>query len=70
MKLLGHHNSPHDSIDEEREKDIAQEDQDPHQYPDEQLLRGVHDEPVEADQSGYHPHGCSDETGDRETVLS
>ncbi len=56
MELLRHHDSPHDSIDEEGEQNIAQEYQYPHQDPDKQLLCGIHDVLVEAPQLGYQPH--------------
>ena len=57
MELLRDHDSPHDGVDEEGEQDVAQEDEDPHQDADKQLLRGLHHLPVEAHQSGHQPHG-------------
>ena len=42
VELLWHHHPPHDGIDEQREENVAEKHQHPHQSPDEHLLRGVH----------------------------
>ena len=46
VQLLRHHDPPHDGVDEEREEHVAQEDQDPHQHTDKELLHGVQRQPV------------------------
>ena len=50
MELLWNHYSPHDSIDEEREEDIAKEDEDAHQDSNESLLCGIHCQLVDTPQ--------------------
>ena len=56
VKLLWHHDPPHDRVDEEREENVTEEDEDSHQNPDEELLGSVHYHRVAAKQTTQQTH--------------
>ena len=56
VQFLRDHDPPDDGIDEQGEEHIPQEDENPHQNPDEELLGFIHHLLVQAHSSGDEPH--------------